>query len=141
MVDTGRVIKQELSQDKETARCWLLNYEGRRRQYFEAQKNNSKSPFNMTMAEAGRWLKVVELVQETLSEKRLIFLRLRRQANRDREINNWIPFVQRTYAAIMAEKHGGREASYWMSEGTLYLWWGDMVEMARLIAYKMGCKF
>lgn len=141
MVDAGKAIKQELSQDKETAKRWLLNYDGRRRQYFEAQKSRSKSPFNMSMAEAGRWLKVVELVQGTLSENRLLFLRLRRQANRDKGIVNWVPFVQQAYAGIMAEKHGGKEASFWMSEGTLYKWWGDMVEEARLIAYKKQCKF
>ena len=140
MIDDEK-IKQILSHDKETAKRWLLNYDGCRLQYFEAQKNNSKSPFGISMAEAGRWLKAVELVQGALSENRLLFLRLRRQANRDKKIINWVPFVQQAYACIMAEKYGKNEASYWMSEGTLYKWWSDIVEKTRLIAYKKQCKF
>lgn len=162
MAENGEDICEELARDKETAKLWVLNYASRKMEYYEDMKYiHDQIPAPSDFSRSGgsgsatewkvvklsnlenreKWLLTIEAMQSTLPEKKLLFLSLRREAHQKPNVVNWANYVQYRYARIMAAKYGGTEERFCPSEATLYIWWDEILELTRIIAYKRGCKF
>ena len=155
----------EIKYDNEIASDWLLYYPYRRRQYYEdlldaensrpvSEVNVKTGPGNQTMQKAiqkieltqtEQWLQCVEDVENIFSEKKRIFLQVRREAaymvKSVRGRPAWVLYVQRHYADRMAERYNTTPDKFWVSETTLKDWWHEMVEVMARVALKRGCLF
>lgn len=153
----------EIKKDNEIASEWLLYYPFRRRQYYDdlldvenarpvSEVNIKTGPGNQTMQKAVKmvelshtelWLQAVEIVESVLSEKKLIFLEVRREAaymvKTVRGRPAWVIYVQRHYAERMAARYNTTPDKFWTNETTLKEWWKEMVEIVARIALKQGC--
>jgi len=156
-------ILEEIKEDNREAAEWLLYYPFRRQQFYKNKKDaicasatlqqviTRTGPGNPTAIQAMRltnldedekWLEVVEILESLLSEKKLIFLKYRREAayitKRVRGRAAWVLYVQRHYADEMALQYRTQPEKFWLSERTIRDWWGQMVELAARIATKRG---
>ncbi len=156
-------ILAEIKSDNEEASSWLLYYPVRRRQYYQdrlellgstpsSEIRVKTGPGNQTMQKALRmsaldhvedWLKIIELVENVLGEKKLVFLKVRREASyiQDRFVRGrpaWVVYTQHHYANEMAKKYQSQPEKFWLSERTLKSWWQEIVELTARLALKKG---
>ena len=81
--------------------------------------------------EAYTWLKAVEIVQRSLGERKNIFIEIRRGAEtkameaKAQGRPGWVTYCQMQYQAAMEERF--LEVGRHVSEGTIKLWWGQIV--------------
>lgn len=156
-------IVRELAKDKVCAEDWILLYSKRKKEYFEDERylrESLPSPHDVgsrggkgtsyteykiihlaDIERSEKWLLAVELMEKTLSPKRLIFLECRREALKYKGKRNWILFVQRTYAERLAKMYGRRPENFWVSYQTICNWWNKIIDMTLHIAYHTGCEF
>lgn len=154
-------ILAEIKLDNEEAAGWLLYYPIRRRQYYQDRLEAlggtrspeirvKSGPGNPTMQKAlklsalddvGCWLEAIELVESVLGEKKLAFLRVRREAAylQERFVRGrpaWVVYTQHQYADEMAKKYQSQPEKFWISERTLKTWWQEIVDLTVRIALK-----
>lgn len=156
-------ILAEIKNDNEEAAQWLLYYPIRRRQYYQdrlevlgatrsSEIRVKTGPGNQTLQKALKlsalddvesWLETIELVESVLGEKKLVFLRVRREASylQERFVRGrpaWVVYTQHHYANEMAKKYQTQPEKFWLSERTLKTWWQEIVDLAVRIALKKG---
>lgn len=168
-METDKII-QELRKDYRTAEEWLIFYRERKEQYYDDMRYiRDESPsfdFHKAIASGSswteykaiqifnlendeKWILTVEIIQEMLSDKKAVFLEMRRRAARKNKTLydqgkpkvNWIMFVQEHYANFMAKQYHTPKEKFWLSENTIKAWWKEIVNTTRLIALKKKCKF
>jgi|GEM_PF-2273311 len=162
----GRAIgtlQQELNNDYDTAEEWLLHYQERLKQYYkdlsyirsETQMPEvfvRTGPGNVVMQKVislaelekrERWLIVVEMVQDMLGPKKLLFLELRRKAaDKNKKVNGrevWRSYVQVHYSDEMSKLHSITSDKFWLHDNTITNWWIEIVSLVRIVALKKGC--
>lgn len=92
--------------------------------------------------EGYRWLKAVEIVQRGLGERKNIFIRVRREAERNnlyaigRGRKGWVVFAQRRYAEEIERRF--IVAEVWIGERTLQSWWQDIINQTVFVANKIN---
>jgi hypothetical protein len=143
---------------------WLLQYNERKQSYLDrsreftvlgavqyrhtptgtdiSQPTQSKAISLVRLREDELWLMAVEDAESTLGEKKLAFLDIRRQAEKNMMIGvnepgrpAWIPYVQSHYADWHSRRYGG---DYVPSERTMRMWWGEIINVTVRIAIKRG---
>ena len=153
-------ILAEIKNDNYEAADWLLYYPFRRTQFYHDKieiMHGTKlpdipvhtGPGNPTMQKVltlsgllktEGWLETIELVESILSEKKLVFLKYRREAAySNRNIKGrpaWVTYVQHHYADEMAKRYGCSAEKFWLSDRTMKAWWAQMAELAARIAIK-----
>lgn len=87
-----------------------------------------------------KWLEVVELAEQTMSEKKLVFLELRRGAE-NLELTRggkhpWVTYVQVRYADWHYRRFGRASVP---SRQTMIDWWNAMVNVTVRLAIRKGC--
>lgn len=85
------------------------------------------------------WLEAVKLFQRMQGEKKLIFLRVRREAanipQKGRGRKGWVVYTQRRYAEELAKRFVMAEENAWHSETTIKKWWQEMInQMVSIVA-------
>lgn len=148
-------LSAEMRRDLKNAEYFLLNYEQEMRSYEDAKEESKALPCahdekagtrrgsmagHPTEANALKnvmfddtypaypWLKAVEIVQRGLGERKLIFLQVRRMAERQhrgRGRKAWVVFVQNRYIDAVQRRYLS-DMTY-VSEKTVRLWWRDIV--------------
>lgn len=92
--------------------------------------------------EGYRWLKAVEIVQRGLGERKNIFIRVRREAERNnlyvigRGRKGWVVYVQRRYAEELGRRFIIPEI--WVNEKTIRIWWQDIINQTVFVESKIG---
>lgn len=157
-VDEAMDITESIASDKKLAEYYLLNYEVELQRYKEAKEeymtyrdesddNVGGGKGNMTgnpteqavlkrmqfdsTYEGYKWLKAVEIVQRGLGERKNIFIRVRREAERQniytigRGRKGWVLFVQRRYAEEIERRF--IQAEVYVAEKTIRMWWNDII--------------
>jgi len=156
-------LQQELNNDYDTAEEWLLHYQVRLTQYYkdlscirsETQMPEvfvRTGPGNVVMQKVislaelekrERWLIVVEMVQDMLGPKKLLFLELRRKAaNKNKKVNGrevWRSYVQVHYSDEMSKLYSITSDKFWLHDNTITNWWIEIVSLVRIVALKKGC--
>lgn len=147
--------KVEIKKDKELAEEWLLFYKQRRRQYYidrQSILDATCSPEigarcgvgNQTMAKGIQltrlmqheaWLETIEVVEESLSESKKLFLALRREAVYFQDNGNagrppWVEYVQQRFDAL---------DDRFVHENTIKRWWRELVDHTVIVAFKKKC--
>lgn len=151
-------LSESMDNDRKQARWYILNYEEARRNY-EQSKAEALSPQNPANQNAGGhggsvssptelkalrsitydrehkeyfWLKAVEILQRTLSPQRVLFLKVRRQAELNRGTTAgrpaWIAYTQTHYMCEPEKTFIQGEAQ--ISERRIKAMWADMVNKA-----------
>lgn len=167
-VDEAMDITESIASDKKLAEYYLLNYEAELQRYKEAKEeymtyrdesddnvgggksNRTSNPteqaalrgmqFDSTY-DGYKWLKAVEIVQRGLGERKNIFIRVRREVERNnlytigRGRKGWVMFVQRRYAEEMEKRFIIPEV--WVAENTIKSWWKDIVNQTVFVANKI----
>ena len=167
-VDEAMDITESIASDKKLAEYYLLNYESELKKYKEAKEeymtyreesddNVGGGKGNMTgypteqaalramqfdsRYEGYKWLKAVEIVQRVLGERKNIFIRVRREAERQniytigRGRKGWVLFVQRRYAEEMEKRFIIPEV--WVAEKTIKTWWSEIINQTVFVANKI----
>lgn len=163
-------IIEQIKKDYRTTEDWILLYYEKRAEYYKEARHIRDRSYCMDVGRGGesiirwqdfqviqfadldymeKWLLAVELMWATLSPKKKIFVEQRRRAEqKNRYLReqrkgriNWILFVQEHYANEMAKKYSRKPEEYWSSEGTVKIWWKEIIDLTRLIAIKKGCSF
>ena len=167
-VDEAMDITESIASDKKLAEYYLLNYESELKKYKEAKEeymtykpeqddnvgggkgNMTGNPTEQTALKgmqfdstyAGyKWLKAVEIVQRGLGERKNIFIRVRREAERNnlytigRGRKGWVLFVQRRYAEEIERRFIVPEVR--IGERTIQSWWYDLINQAIFVANKI----
>ena len=157
-VDEAMDITESIASDKKLAEYYLLNYESELKKYKEAKEeymtykpeqddnvgggkgNMTGNPTEQTALkgmqfdstyEGYKWLKAVEIVQRGLGERKNIFIRVRREAERNnlytigRGRKGWVMFVQRRYAEEIERRF--IQAEVYVAEKTIRMWWNDII--------------
>ena len=155
-------ITDRINQDKKKAEYYLLKYEqeystyiNKKQEYLtykeEVDENVGGGKTNITSNptervvmksiefegsyEPYKWLKAVEIVQRSLGERKNIFIKVRREADRVAHIGKgrkgWIVFAQRRYAEEMERRFIQPEV--FMSERTLKTWWQDIINQTMVV--------
>lgn len=157
-VDEAMDITESIAADKKLAEYYLLNYETELKKYKETKEeyltykpeqddNVGGGKGNMTgnpteqialkgmqfdsHYEGYKWLKAVEIVQRGLGERKNIFIRVRREAERQniytigRGRKGWVLFVQRRYAEEIERRF--IQAEVYVAEKTIRMWWNDII--------------
>ena len=166
-VDEAMDITESIASDKKLAEYYLLNYESELKKYKEAkeefinyQENKDENigggrssitsnptekavllteQFNKSY-EGYRWLKAVEIVQRGLGERKNIFIKARRDAEKNnmystsRGRKGWVIFVQHRYADLMEKRFIIPEV--FVSEKTIRMWWNEIVNYAIFVVNK-----
>ena len=168
-VDEAMDITESIASDKKLAEYYLLNYEVELQRYREAKEeymtyrdesddNVGGGKGNMTgnpteqvalramqfdsRYEGYKWLKAVEIVQRGLGERKNIFIRVRREAERQniytigRGRKGWVLFVQRRYAEEMEKRFIIPEV--WVAEKTIKTWWSEIINQTVFVANKIN---
>lgn len=82
-----------------------------------------------------KWLKAVEIVQRSLSERKNIFISIRRAAeksgNKTKGRRAWVIYTQQKYREAIEKRF---IAKSWLSESTIRIWWYNIVNKTVLIA-------
>ena len=145
-------IMTAIKKDNKLAEEWLLFYAERRRQYYidrQSIMGATCSPEigarcgvgNQTMAKGIQltrlmqheaWLETIEVVEESLSESKKLFLTLRREAVYAQDNGSagrpaWVEYVQQRFAA---------EIDHHVYEDTIKKWWRDLVNLTVIVAHK-----
>lgn len=167
-VDEAMDITESIASDKKLAEYYLLNYESELKKYKEAKEeymtykpeqddNVGGGKGNMTgnpteqvalramqfdsRYEGYKWLKAVEIVQRGLGERKNIFIRVRREAERQniytigRGRKGWVLFVQRRYAEEMKKRFIVPEV--YINKNTLVTWWKDIISNVNDVKNKL----
>lgn len=167
-VDEAMDITESIASDKKLAEYYLLNYEVELQRYREAKEeymtykpeqddNVGGGKGNMTgnpteqaalrgmqfdsRYEGYKWLKAVEIVQRGLGERKNIFIRVRREAERQniytigRGRKGWVLFVQRRYAEEMEKRFIVPEV--YINKNTLVTWWKDIISNVNDVKNKL----
>lgn len=167
-VDEAMDITESIASDKKLAEYYLLNYEAELQRYKEAKEeymtyrdelddNVGGGKSNMTgnpteqavlkgirfdsTYEGYKWLKAVEIVQRGLGERKNIFIRVRREAERQniytigRGRKGWVLFVQRRYAEEMEKRFIIPEV--YIPERTIRKWWNDIIIQSIFVQNKI----
>lgn len=157
----SEAIVKALEADRLRAEDYLLHYDDKRKEYtahkkmaLEVLQSHSsgghgslpgKPTENAAIRSADydnesdeyKWLFAVAVVQNMISERKKIFLDVRRraesQANKINGKVSWIPWVYTEYGNIVAERY--KNASN-RSERTMQSWWRELIERVRLIYLK-----
>lgn len=162
-------INAEVKADKEKAEYYLLRYETEIQKYEDAlheyinyselhDDNVGGGKSNLTSApterqalkkiefdrqyKAYRWLKAVEIVQRGLGERKNIFIRVRREAERNnlyatgRGRKGWVVFVQRRYSEEIERWFIVSDST--ISEVTVKRWWQDIINHTKDVANKIN---
>ena len=161
-------VTDSITEDKRLAEYYLLNYETELKNYELAkeefinyQENKDENigggrssitsnptvkavllteQFNKSY-EGYRWLKAVEIVQRGLGERKNIFIKARRDAEKNSMYSTskgrkgWVIFVQHRYVDLMEKRFIIPEV--FVSEKTIKLWWIDIVSSAVFVANKI----
>ena len=163
-------VTDSIVEDKKLAEFYLLNYETELKKYELAkeefinyQENTDENigggrssitsnptekavllteQFNKRY-EGYRWLKAVEIVQRGLGERKNIFIKARRDAEKNSMYSTskgrkgWVIFVQHRYADLMEKRFiiPGALAS----ENTIKGWWKDIVNQTIFVSNKILC--
>lgn len=168
-VEEAIAVKNSIAADRKTAEYYLLNYDSElqkyrdaKQEYLEFKENHDDNvgggKSNMTGApterivlkriafddtyEPYRWLKAVEIVQRGLGERKNIFIRVRREAERNnlyaigRGRKGWVVFVQRRYAEEIERRFIVPEV--WIGERTLQNWWQNIINQTVFVANKIN---
>ena len=86
----------------------------------------------------GKWLQVVEEVEQKLPPKLKVFCQLRREY-RYAGARGWTALMQVHYPEAMAKATGGRAEEFWVdSERTFRNWWRKIVNFTARLAAKRG---
>lgn len=85
------------------------------------------------------WIEAVKLFQRMQGEKKLIFLRVRREAASQPQIGRgrkgWVVYTQRRYVEELAKRFVMAEVNAWHSETTIKKWWQEMInQMVSIVA-------
>ena len=148
-------IMASIKKDNKLAEEWLLFYKERRRQYYidrqsiagvtqYSEVSSRCGISNPTMAKGVQltrlmqheaWLETVEVVEESLSDSKKLFLALRREAAYFQDNGNagrppWVEYVQQRFAA---------EIDHHVYEDTIKKWWRDLVNLTVIVAHKKKC--
>ena len=167
-VEEAMYITNSIVSDKKNAEYYLLNYEEELKKYKDAKEeylnykedhddNVGGGKSNMTgnptelMAfksiefdkhyEGYRWLKAVEIVQRGLGERKNIFIKVRREAERNnlytigRGRKGWVVFVQHRYAEEIEKRFIVKEV--YVAEITIKRWWSEIINQTIFIANKI----
>lgn len=156
-----------IAEDKKKAEYYLLNYEVELQKYKDAKQeymnfkeydeNVGGGKSNMTgdptehtalksiafndTYEPYRWLKAVEIVQRGLGERKNIFMKVRREAERNnlhttgRGRKGWVVFVQRRYAEEIEKRFIVPEI--YTSEITIKRWWKEIIDSTSSVKNKI----
>ena len=154
-----------VQEDKKTAEYYLLNFESELKKYHEAKDEflnykaerdentgGGRSGVGNPTEQAAmkslqfdstypgfRWLKAVEIVQRGLGERKNIFIKVRREADRLHHIGKgrkgWTVYVQRRYAEEMEKRFIIPEV--WIHEKTLRSWWQEIIDRAVFVVNKI----
>ena len=161
-------VTDSITEDKRLAEYYLLNYETELKKYELAkeefisyQENKDENigggrssitsnptekavllteQFNKSY-EGYRWLKAVEIVQRGLGERKNIFIKARRDAEKNSMYSTskgrkgWVIFVQHRYADLMEKRFIIPEV--FVSERCIRGWWQDIIFNTANIANKL----
>lgn len=159
-------LEQEVRNENRVVQGWLLNYRTRKEEYCRSRGDvlfaSPQPPDGMPrgsetsdpterkgniLAEMnekdGLWLDLIEEVQERLSWKMQIVLKLRREAayirGKERGRPAWISYVHVKYCEEVAIKTGKQLEDVWVDrERTISDWWFRIVEYTARLAAKKG---
>lgn len=145
----------DIKKDNKVVEEWLLFYKERRRQYYIDRQSilgATCSPDvssrcgvgNQTMTKGIQltklmqqeaWLETIEVVEESLSESKQLFLALRREAVYLQENGNagrppWVEYVQQRFAS---------EIDQFVHDNTIKRWWRELVNQTVIVALKKKC--
>lgn len=168
VVEEAMEIKNAIRTDKKNAEHYLLHYveelkkfEEDKEEYLHYQENHDdnlgggkgnrignptaviacKSIEFAKCSDSYRWLKAVEIVQRGLSERKNVFVKVRREAERNnlytigRGRKGWVIFVQQRYAEEMEKRFIIPEI--WVAEVTIRRWWQKIINQTILVANKI----
>lgn len=156
-----KVKQDEVKQDNRKVVYWLLFYPDEKKTYLEnrqaiidsspvridevggihGQGQNTDSTGNKgaKLADMGRWIDLIEEVEENLSLEAKIFLRLRREYRFAAGQKGWTAAVQWRYAEEVAAKLNKRSEDFWReSRNTFTHWWNWIIEYTMIKAAKKG---
>lgn len=161
-------ITESIAADKKLAEYYLLNYEAELQRYRDAKTEHMtyreeqddnvgggrssvmKSPTEQQAMkeiafdshyEGYKWLKAVEIVQRGLGERKNIFIKVRREAERNnlytigRGRKGWVLFVQHRYAEEIERRFIVPEV--YVCERTIKAWWQQIIDQAVFVAGKL----
>lgn len=156
---------EDLKKDNRTAAEWLLFYEFRKAAYQEdyiEALNGRKAIENIGGGKSGvgnptltktvmisdiiyaeKWIKTIDDVHRMLGEKKLIFLKVRREAvnmtskHKERGRPAWVPYVQRRCTEELMNRYGLHQESC-PSERILTEWWRKIIDLTVRVAMKRG---
>jgi len=90
-------------------------------------------------AATGKWIKLIEEVEQRLPRKMKIFLQIRRELRYEREPHGWTAALQHRYAEALAEQEGKDEEEVWIEDRTTFWrWWNKIIEYTARLAAKRG---
>ncbi|WP_337374798.1 hypothetical protein [Mitsuokella jalaludinii] len=152
-------IALAIEEDHRQAEHYLLSYARERKDYAKRRaeyvykttaghdptaQSAERGIFFDTHARAAHWLRAVEILEQSLPEEKQLFLRLRRDAEKQkgngfsRGRHGWAIRVQHRLAEEMETRYPGR--SFWMGERTLKAWWKDIICRTAEIAARLRKK-
>lgn len=168
-VEEAIAVKNSIAADRKTAEYYLLNYDSELQKYRDAKQeylefkenhddNAGGGKSNMTGAptertvlksiafddtyEPYRWLKAVEIVQRGLGERKNIFIKVRREAERNnlytvgRGRRGWVVYTQMRFEEEMERRFIIPDFS--VGEKTIKTWWQELVYQTILTANKIN---
>jgi len=87
-----------------------------------------------------KWIMAIEDAERTLGPKKLAFLDIRRQAEKQKASTGgrpgWMNYTMEKYADWQHRRYGG---DYVPSYNTLRAWWDEILNVAVRIAIRRGC--
>ena len=162
-------LVREAKDENRVVAGWLIHYHKRKEYYDQCREEvlystpqppevvtcpinqNSDTTGKKALALAtfdentGKWLALVEDIEEILPWKMQIVLKLRRETmhrpykSRDRGRPAWIPYVQVRYAEEVAKRTGKAPEDVWIERPRTFIeWWNRIVEYAARLAAKKG---
>ena len=148
-------IMAAIKKDNKLAEDWLLFYKQRKKQYYiDRQTIFDATCFsdigarcgvgNQTMVKGIQlaqlmqqeaWLETIEVVEESLSEQKKLFLALRREAVYSQDNSSagrppWVEYVQERFY-VLNDK--------FVHENTVKRWWRELVDHTVIVAFKKKC--
>lgn len=158
-------ILDGIQEDKKDAEYYLLNYEKELKSYLDAKDEfmNYKEQrdentgggrggignptaqavmkglqFDSTYS-CYRWLKAVEIVQRGLGERKNMFIKVRREADRlhhsGKGRKGWVAYVQRRYGEEIEKRFILPEVC--TSERTIKTWWQEIIDRTIFVVNKI----
>jgi hypothetical protein len=160
----ARLVEQYIDfkmQDRRAAE-WLLNFPEYKQAYSDVAQGlselgavkytgmprgsgigkpvESQGIFLAELEKKQRWIMTIEDTERIVSEKKLAFLSIRRQAEKitDNKVgrSGWMDYAQIQYAKWHERRYG---TGFVPSHSTLKMWWNEMVDIVVRIAIRRGC--